>query len=89
MITTILSGKGQIVIPKTLRESRQWRPGTRFIVEEMTSGILLKPSRQFPLTRPEDGLGCTGYKGPIINWQDMEQAIQGDIRKSWRRGKTA
>ena len=44
MITTTLSGKGQIVIPKSLRESRRWRPGTRFIVEEITSGILLKPA---------------------------------------------
>jgi len=89
MITTTLSGKGQIVIPKSLRESRRWRQGTRFIVEEITSGILLRPNRIFPLTSPEDGLGCTGYQGPVINVEDMEQAIQGDIRKRWRKGKTA
>ena len=89
MITTTLSGKGQIVIPKALRESRRWRPGTRFIVEEITSGILLRPNRTFPLTSPEDGLGCTGYKGPVIKVQDMEQAIQKDIHKRWRKGKTA
>jgi AbrB family looped-hinge helix DNA binding protein len=84
MVTTTLSGKGQIVIPKSLRESRRWRPGTQFIVEEITSGILLKTNRTFPLTRPEDGLGCTGYQGPVINVQDMDQAIQGDIRKRAR-----
>jgi AbrB family looped-hinge helix DNA binding protein len=88
MITTTLSAKGQIVIPKSLRESHRWLPGTRFIVEEITSGILLKPNRTFPLTSPEDGLGCTGYKGPVIDVQDMEQAIQGDIRKRWRKGET-
>ncbi len=88
MITTTLSGKGQIVIPKSLRESRQWRPGTRFIVEEITSGIILKPNRTFPLTRPEDGLGCTGYRGPVIEVQEMEKSIQTDIRKRWRKGKT-
>jgi AbrB family looped-hinge helix DNA binding protein len=88
MITTTLSGKGQIVIPKALRESRRWRPGTRFIVEEITSGILLKPNRTFPPTRHEEGLGCTGYKGPVVNVQDMDQVIQDDIRKRWRKGKT-
>lgn len=89
MITTTLSGKGQIVIPKALRESRQWRPGTRFIVEEIPSGILLKPNRTFPPTRPEDGLGCTGYRGQVVNMKEMDQAIQDDIRKSWRKGETA
>lgn len=88
MITTTLSGKGQIVIPKALRESRRWRPGTRFIVEEITSGILLKPNRTFSPTRHEEGLGCTGYKGPVVNVQDMDQVIQDDIRKRWRKGKT-
>lgn len=89
MITTTLSGKGQIVIPKALRESRRLRPGTRFIVEEISAGILLRPNRKFTPTRPEDGLGCTGYKGPAINVQEMDQAIQRDIRKRWRKGKTA
>jgi AbrB family looped-hinge helix DNA binding protein len=85
MITTTLSGKGQIVIPKSLRESRRWRPGTRFIVDEKSSGIFLKPKRIFPLTRPEDGLGCTGYKGPAIDVQDMDKAIQEDIKNHWRK----
>jgi AbrB family looped-hinge helix DNA binding protein len=89
MITTTLSGKGQIVIPKSLRESRRWRPGTRFIVEEIISGILLKPTRTFPLTNPEDGLGCTGYQGPVVNVQDMEKAIQEDLRRRWRKGEKA
>jgi AbrB family looped-hinge helix DNA binding protein len=53
MLTTTLSGKGQIVIPKSLRESRRWRPGTRFIVEEITFGILLK-------TQPDISAHLTG-----------------------------
>jgi AbrB family looped-hinge helix DNA binding protein len=85
MITTILSAKGQVVIPKSLRESRRWRPGTTFIVEEITSGILLKPKRAFQPTHPEDGLGCTGYKGPAIDVQDMDKAIQEDIKNHWRK----
>src|SRR5580658_3848144 len=34
METTRLSTKGQIVLPKALRTSRAWKPGTEFIVEE-------------------------------------------------------
>ena len=34
METTRLSTKGQIVLPKTIRASRAWGPGTEFTVEE-------------------------------------------------------
>ncbi|MEO6407384.1 MAG: AbrB/MazE/SpoVT family DNA-binding domain-containing protein [Burkholderiaceae bacterium] len=48
MDTTTLSSRGQIVIPKALRESRRWAEGTTFIVETVPEGILLKPLIRFP-----------------------------------------
>ena len=42
METTLLSSKGQVIIPKPIRESHHWRPGTRFIVEDTPAGILLR-----------------------------------------------
>lgn len=40
METARLSTKGQILLPKNIRTSRAWRPGTEFIVEERPEGIL-------------------------------------------------
>ncbi|MGI8743293.1 MAG: AbrB/MazE/SpoVT family DNA-binding domain-containing protein [Bryobacteraceae bacterium] len=45
MVTTRLSTKGQIVLPKHVRTSRAWGPGIEFTVEETGDGILLRPER--------------------------------------------
>lgn len=50
MPTTRLSSKGQIVIPRTIRQSNHWEPGQLFSVEETTDGLLLKPQAVFPPT---------------------------------------
>ncbi len=43
METTRLSTKGQVILPKSVRTSRAWMPGTRFAVEETAEGVLLRP----------------------------------------------
>jgi AbrB family looped-hinge helix DNA binding protein len=48
MQTTRPSTKGQIVLPKDIRASRSWGPGTEFIVEQTDDGVLLRPARRFP-----------------------------------------
>ena len=47
METTKLSSKGQVVLPKWVRDARSWEPGTEFAVEEVSEGILLRPLRPF------------------------------------------
>jgi AbrB family looped-hinge helix DNA binding protein len=58
METTRLSTKGQVVLPKNIRASRSWGPGTEFTVEETSEGILLRPARPFPETDLEQVAGC-------------------------------
>ena len=58
METTRLSTKGQIVLPKSVRTSRAWGPGTEFTVEETGEGILLRPKRRFPRTELDQVVGC-------------------------------
>jgi AbrB family looped-hinge helix DNA binding protein len=87
METTKLSSKGQVIIPKTIRESHHWQPGTEFVIEDSPTGILLKPRKLFPPTRHEEGVGCAGYKGPARTLEEMEEGIAADIRKKWRTKK--
>ena len=83
-----LSSKGQIVIPKRIRKMRRWKPGMEFVVEETGAGILLVPRKPFPVTRLEDGLGCTGYRGPSKTAEEMEEGISAELRKVWPRGRS-
>jgi AbrB family looped-hinge helix DNA binding protein len=41
-LTTKVSTKGQVILPKSIRQDRRWSPGTRLIVEDTPDGVLLK-----------------------------------------------
>ena len=75
METTRLSSKGQVIIPKSIRQTRDWKPGLELSVEESEDGILLRPLRPFPTTTVSDLIGCTGYKGPRRSLEEMDLAI--------------
>ena len=87
METTKLSSKGQIIIPKSVRTSRQWQPGTEFIIEEREEGIFLRPRKPFPLTTVEEGLGCTGYSGPPKTLEEMDEGVLEEARRRWARAR--
>lgn len=85
METTTLSSKGQIIIPKAIRETHHWGPGEKFIIEETQTGILLKPARLFPVTTLEEGFGCAGYRGPGKSLEEMTKGVEEGLRKAWKR----
>ena len=76
-----LSSKGQIVLPKLLRDRRGWEAGTTLEVEEVPEGVLLRSVAQPPAASVEDLLGCTGYRGPRRSLADMEAAIHAEAKK--------
>ena len=83
METATLSSKGQIVIPKPIRDAHRWKPGIRLVVEDSADGILIRPAHSFPETVLAQGLGCTGYKGPKIAIVKMNPEIDQAFRKEW------
>ena len=85
METTLLSSKGQVIIPKTIRSSHHWRPGTRFAVEDVQGGVLLKPLSSFPTTDLRSGLGCVGYKGAVKSLEEIQSAIDDEVARAWRK----
>ncbi|MBI5446343.1 MAG: AbrB/MazE/SpoVT family DNA-binding domain-containing protein, partial [Deltaproteobacteria bacterium] len=76
--------KGQVIIPKAIREGHHWTAGTEFIVEDTAAGLLLKPRKPFPPTRVEEGLGCAGYSGPAKTLEEMEEGIAAELRETWQ-----
>lgn len=75
-----LSSKGQVVLPKLLRDRRGWEAGTMLEVEEVPDGVLLRSVARPPVASIEDLLGCTGYRGPRRSLADMEAAIREEAK---------
>ena len=58
METVKLSSKGQIVIPKEIREAQHFAVGTEFIVAFVGNEIRLKPVPAFAPTRVKEVAGA-------------------------------
>jgi AbrB family looped-hinge helix DNA binding protein len=87
MKTTKLSSKGQVVLPKSVRDARSWKPGTELAVEETTDGILLRPLRPFASTSVDEVFGCLKYTGRVKTLRQMERAIGRGVRARHDRGR--
>ncbi len=86
MLETTLSSKGQVVIPKELRDAHQWRAGMSLTVEEVPLGLLIRPAKKalFPATKIEDVAGCLRYKGPALSLEEIDRRLVADIKKRWK-----
>ena len=87
METTKLSSKGQLVLPKPLRESLGWRQGMEFSVEPNRDGVLLRPVRSFEATRLTDVVGSAGYTGKPKSAADLKNAIRKGMRSRRAHGR--
>jgi AbrB family looped-hinge helix DNA binding protein len=86
MLTTTVSTKGQVILPKAIRERRNWQPGTRLVVEDTPDGVLLKPVPVFAPTRPEDVAGMLAYRGQPKTLEEMDAAITTEVKRRRARG---
>ncbi len=87
METTRLSTKGQIILPKNIRISRSWGPGTKFTVEETSDGILLRPTGRFPHADLEDVAGCLRSKRKSKTPAQMRDAIRHEVIRRHDSGR--
>lgn len=83
--TTVISTKGQVILPKAVRDERQWRPGTRLIVEQTEQGVLLKAAPSIPRTKPEDVFGMLAHPGPPKTLEEMDAAITAEAQRRHAR----
>jgi AbrB family looped-hinge helix DNA binding protein len=85
--TTTVSTKGQVILPKAIRERRNWRPGTRLVVEETLDGVLLKAAPVFEPRRPEEVAGMLAYRGRPKTVEEMDAAITAEVKRRHARGR--
>ena len=87
VVTTPLSTKGQLILPKAVRDSRGWKTGDRISVEETPEGLLLRREREpaFPPTRIEDVAGVVKWPGPPVTLADMKVGAADGAADRFRR----
>lgn len=88
---TIMSEKGQIVIPKNVRDSLGLAAGQRFSVSMVGSDVILRP--QFGKSGRSDAVIMaeireitSQYKGPPVTIEEMNETIADEWSKSGLRG---
>ena len=84
-ITTTVSPKGQVILPKAIRDRRSWKPGARLIVKETPEGVLLTEERQFRRTTVDEVFGMLKYDGPPVSIEDMDGAVTEQLRARYGR----
>jgi AbrB family looped-hinge helix DNA binding protein len=87
MQTTRLSSKGQVILPKALRDALHWAAGTEFSVEAVGDGVLLRPLKSVAHSRLEDVAGCLRVTGPARTIAEMDAAIVTELRRRRGRGR--
>ncbi len=87
METTRLSSKGQVILPKSVREARHWRAGTQFSVESTDEGVLLRPLKALPASRLDEVAGRLATTRPAASIAEMEAAIDAEIAARRDRGR--
>ena len=86
-LTTSVSTKGQIILPKAMRDQLGWTAGTRLTVEYTADGLVLKPlTKAFPPTRPEDVFGCLKFTGKPKTLAEMDAGTNDEARRRHARG---
>ena len=85
MSTTRLSSRGQIVIPKSIREAHNWTAGQEFEIIESGNTLVLRPKKPFPETTLDEVAGCLEYDGPRVPTEQLSGKYA--LRKKLEREK--
>ncbi|MBY5403214.1 AbrB/MazE/SpoVT family DNA-binding domain-containing protein [Rhizobium leguminosarum] len=76
-----VSTKGQVILPKTIRQRREWEAGTRLIVEETPEGVLLKQIPAFAPTSPDDVFGMLPFSDDPKTLEQMAAGVLAEARR--------
>ena len=84
-LKTKVSTKGQVILPKAIRDRRGWTAGAELIVEDRPEGVLLRAAPKAEATKVEDVFGRLGPVDRIISIDEMNEAVLAEARRRWLR----
>lgn len=80
-LTTTVSTKGQVILPKSIRQSKDWGAGTRLLVEDTPEGVILRPVPAFAPSRPETVFAMLRWASEPKSIEDMDAAVLEEARR--------
>lgn len=84
---TTLSSKGQLVLPKALRDRKRWKPGSKFTLEDVPDGVMVRlvpPKRKRTV---DEVYGMLRYEGPLLSEAEIERRIDESLAEEVLAGK--
>lgn len=80
-----ISSKGQLVLPKAVRDAHGLVPGSEVDVESVGETIVLKPTlkRTRKTYTVDEVAGFLKYDGPPVTVEDMNRGIEEEARRMW------
>ena len=83
-LTVRLSTKGQLILPKAIRQRRHWDAGTRLLIEDTAEGVLLKAAAMFEAKRSDEVFGSLKVSGPPKTLEQMDAGMIAEARRRAR-----
>jgi AbrB family looped-hinge helix DNA binding protein len=83
--TVRLSTKGQVILPKSIRQRRYWDAGTRLIVEDTDEGVLLKAAPIFEPAKPDEVFGSLKVSGSPKTLEEMDAGVLAEAKRRHAR----
>ncbi len=81
-----VSTKGQVVIPKEIRDRLRLTAGSRVEIEDRGDSIVLRPVQAKPAYTIDDLLALPKhYTGPARSIEEMNAALDADLRARWKQ----
>lgn len=83
-----LSSKGQIVVPKSVRDAHGWKEGMEFEFVESGTGVTIQPVQEYdprfpPVTAEEFLARRIRHKAPPVSLEEMERAVLEEAARRW------
>ena len=84
--TTTLSSKGQVVIPKRIRDQLHWVAGTRITLVSSAHGVTLKADPKPTGRKLEHLIGMLKHEGHPISNEDLCKPV--DYNSDWEASES-
>ena len=81
--TTRLSTKGQIILPKAVRDAQNWNAGQELVVEQIVDGVVLRAAKPSKTARFEDVFGSLSRYGKPMTDEDIAAALKKAAKKRY------
>ena len=82
---TTLSTKGQIVVPKSMRDQKRWQAGTRLVLKDTPEGILITPEQAEKIYTIDDIIGILRHDASPVTIEEMNEAGPKGAVERYRR----